>query len=285
MIGLTQNHVILCNYDPEWHQLAQEKILELKRLLGNTVIAAQHVGSTAIPSICSRPVLDIVIAVDSIENVILQKQILAANGYFPFPSTFSQDELLFVFGNKQKHFHTHHLYFVNVQSMEWRNHLNFCHYLNDFPQKAKEYENLKKALALKFPDNTHSYMTGKKEWIRFTLRKAMVRSFLGKTVTIRIDRPIGYVHHKKNYTLTYPINYGYIPGVLGGDNEELDVYLLGVNIPVESYTVKIIGIVNRRNDVEDKLIAAPDGLSFTREEMEKQIAFQEQYYNTYIETN
>ena len=66
----------------------------------------------------------------------------------------------------------------------------------------------------------------------FEERKALVKSYLGKTVNIKIDRPIGYVHKKENYSLTYPINYGYLPGVIGGDGEELDVYLLGVNEPV-----------------------------------------------------
>ena len=54
-------------------------------------------------------------------------------------------------------------------------------------------------------------------------RKALVNSYLGKTVDIIIDRPIGYIHRKENYALTYPINYGYIPDVLGGDGEELEL--------------------------------------------------------------
>lgn len=114
-------------------------------------------------------------------------------------------------------------------------------------------------------------------------RKAQVKSYLGKTVTIKIDRPIGYVHRKKNYTLTYPINYGYIPGVIGGDGEELDVYLMGVNTPVSEYTARIIGIVHRHNDVEDKLIAAPDGMIFCEDEIAEAIHFQEQYYETHVE--
>ena len=116
-----------------------------------------------------------------------------------------------------------------------------------------------------------------------TERKALVKSYLGKTITIKIDRPIGYIHKKENYSLTYPINYGYIPGVLGGDGEELDVYLLGVDVPVSDYTGKIIGIVYRKNDVEDKLIMAPEGVVFTQNEIEEQIYFQEQYYETEIE--
>ncbi len=114
-------------------------------------------------------------------------------------------------------------------------------------------------------------------------RKAQVRGYLGKCVTIDIDRPLGYVHKKEAYTLIYPINYGYIPGVLGGDGEELDVYLLGVNEPVEAYTGRIIGIVHRENDVEDKLIMAPIGVTLTAEEMAESIRFQEQYYRGYVE--
>ena len=114
-------------------------------------------------------------------------------------------------------------------------------------------------------------------------RKVQVRSYLGKTVTIGIDRPIGYVHRKETYSLTYPINYGYIPGVIGGDGEELDVYLIGVNEPVNEYTARVIAIAHRNNDVEDKLVAAPEGMSFSKEEIEAAIRFQEQYYDTEIE--
>ena len=113
-------------------------------------------------------------------------------------------------------------------------------------------------------------------------RHAQVESYLGKTVTIGIDRPIGYVHHKGAKTLVYPINYGYIPDVLGGDGEELDVFLVGVDTPVETYTGRIIGIAYRADDVEDKLIMAPEGVSFTAEEMARAVYFQEKYYKTTI---
>ena len=113
-------------------------------------------------------------------------------------------------------------------------------------------------------------------------RHAQVQSYLGTTVTIGIDRPIGYVHHKGEKTLVYPINYGYIPGVLGGDEEELDVFLVGVNQPVSEFTGRIIGIAYRADDVEDKLIMAPEGVAFTAEEMAKAVQFQEKYYHTTI---
>ena len=117
----------------------------------------------------------------------------------------------------------------------------------------------------------------------FEERKAQVKSYLGKKVVIGIDRPIGYVHNKEKYSLTYPINYGYIPGVIGGDGEELDVYLLGVNESVCEYECEIIAIAHRHNDVEDKLVGAPVGMRFSKEEIAEAIRFQEQYYDTEIE--
>lgn len=116
-------------------------------------------------------------------------------------------------------------------------------------------------------------------------RHALVRPYLGKTVRIEIDRPIGYVHHKEHTdrVLVYPINYGYIPNVLGGDGEELDVYLYGVDTPVTEYVGRIVGIVYREDDVEDKLIMAPEGVIPSAEEIAEAIRFQEQYYSTRVE--
>ena len=110
-----------------------------------------------------------------------------------------------------------------------------------------------------------------------------LRPYLGQTVEIHIDRPIGYVHRKGEKTLHYPINYGYIPSVLGGDGEELDVYLLGVTEPVETYRGRIVGIVYRADDVEDKLIMAPEGTKPTIAEMTEAIRFQEKYYDSHVE--
>lgn len=113
-------------------------------------------------------------------------------------------------------------------------------------------------------------------------RQALVDAYIGRLVHIEIDRPVGYVHEKEKYTLTYPVNYGYIPGVFGGDGEELDVYLLGVSEPVGEYTARVIGAAYRKNDVEDKLIAAPVGVSFTSDEAYEAVRFQEKWYDTQV---
>lgn len=119
--------------------------------------------------------------------------------------------------------------------------------------------------------------------VTYKERKRLVRSFLGKIVEIEIDRPIGYIHKKEKYELHYPINYGYIPNVYGGDGEELDVYLIGVDKPVKTYRAKIIGVVHRHNDVEDKLVACPISAKFDQARIQRDVEFQEKYYESHVE--
>ena len=92
------------------------------------------------------------------------------------------------------------------------------------------------------------------------------------------------MHEKNGNRWQDPINYGYIPNVIGGDGEELDVYLLGVGEPVTRFRCRVIGAVLRDDDDEDKLIAAPDGMFFTASEIEQSVRFQEQYHVSHIVT-
>ena len=79
---------------------------------------------------------------------------------------------------------------------------------------------------------------------------------LGKIVKVTVDRPMG-TYHPKHKDIYYPINYGYIEGIMASDGEEQDAYILGVNKPVEEFTGKVIAIIRRLNDVEDKWVVAP----------------------------
>ncbi len=112
-------------------------------------------------------------------------------------------------------------------------------------------------------------------------RKPSLQYLLGKTVTVVIDRPKGstHPHHPR---LVYPIHYGYVPDLTGGDGEPQDAYLMGVDHPVSKYSGKVIGIVRRLNDREDKLVVAPDGMRFHQAEIEATVHFQERYFRTRI---
>lgn len=110
-----------------------------------------------------------------------------------------------------------------------------------------------------------------------------LRSFLNKEVYVIIDRPLGSTHPKEK-DIIYPVNYGYIPNTKSGDGEEIDVYLLGVSVPVRDFSCRVIGVIERTDDDEDKLVAAPAGVSFTKEEIEKLTYFQEQFFQVNIIT-
>ena len=100
----------------------------------------------------------------------------------------------------------------------------------------------------------------------------------GKTVHVTVDRPLGSVHPNfKN--IVYPVNYGFVKGIIAPDGEEQDVYILGIDVPVKEFSGKIIAVIHRLNDVEDKWIVAPEGCVFSKEEIIKATFFQEQYFD------
>ena len=124
--------------------------------------------------------------------------------------------------------------------------------------------------------NTEVFLTAQQ-------RENLIQSLLGKTVDVVIDRPIGHTHVTKGITLHYTINYGYLPGVIGGDGEEQDVYVLGVDVPLETFRGTIIAAIRRSDDNEDKLVAAPEGIFFTQEQIAKATWFIEKYFDSILE--
>ena len=104
--------------------------------------------------------------------------------------------------------------------------------------------------------------------------------YLNKTVTVKMDRPLGTKH--PDWDLIYEVNYGYVPNTISGDGEELDCYVLGVDKPLDSFTGKCIAIIHRINDNDDKLIIVPEGMNFTDEEIRNLTNFQEKYFKSII---
>lgn len=109
-------------------------------------------------------------------------------------------------------------------------------------------------------------------------RERIVHDLLGTMVHVEVDRPIGFVHGDT----VYPVNYGYIPGVMAGDGEEQDAYILGVEERVSSFDGRVIAAIRRRNDCEDKLVVAPDGTCFHQGEIASAVHFQEQYFDSFV---
>lgn len=108
-------------------------------------------------------------------------------------------------------------------------------------------------------------------------------SYLGKTVEVTVDRPLGS-YHPEHPDMYYPVNYGYVGGITAPDGEEQDAYILGVNEPVEKFRGVVVGVINRLDDNEDKWVVVPEELLGTEICWEcnimKAVEFQEKYYKS-----
>lgn len=110
-----------------------------------------------------------------------------------------------------------------------------------------------------------------------------MKDFLSKKVTVTIDRPLGSRHPEFDKHI-YPINYGYIEGVLAGDGDYLDAYVLGVYEAVETFEGIVVGIVEREDDLESKLVVAPTVEMFSHDQIKASIEFQERFYESKLYT-
>jgi len=104
---------------------------------------------------------------------------------------------------------------------------------------------------------------------------------IGKIVKVVVDRPLGS-YHPKHKDIYYHINYGFVEGIIAPDGEEQDVYILGVDVPVKEFVGRIIAIIHRKDDVEEKWVVAPDGTAFSKEEIMEQVEFQERYFDSEV---
>lgn len=108
------------------------------------------------------------------------------------------------------------------------------------------------------------------------------RDFLGKEITVKIDRPIGTKHSEKYPNHIYPINYGYIENTLSGDGEELDAYILGVFEPKNKFSGVCRAIIHRLETNDDKLIVMPFNKNYTNNEIRALTEFQERFFESII---
>jgi inorganic pyrophosphatase len=106
------------------------------------------------------------------------------------------------------------------------------------------------------------------------------KDYLGKTVSVKVDRPLGSKHPK--HEIYYGVNYGFVPETLSPDGKELDAYILGVFVPVTEFTGKCIAFVHRTNDNDDKLVIAPEERNFSEEEIKALVEFQERFFESVI---
>lgn len=108
----------------------------------------------------------------------------------------------------------------------------------------------------------------------------LAQSFLNQTIEVIIDRSLGSTHPK--WKFKYPVNYGYLPEIFAPDGEELDAYVLKVDQPLEKFVGRVVAIIHRLDDDDDKLVVIPDNETITDEEINQMTYFQEQFFQHQI---
>ncbi len=169
-----KDHVDIVAYDPEWPTNARTEINKIREMLPSTIIDIQHVGSTAIPGMPAKPIIDIQIAAKSLEEMkIIAIPALQKMGYEYWYENPDPERMFFVkgmppFGEKR----THHVHIVEPTSKHWSGKINFRDYLIAHPEVALEYQQLKFNLAKKFTYDREGYTNAKAEFINRILQLA-----------------------------------------------------------------------------------------------------------------
>lgn len=109
------------------------------------------------------------------------------------------------------------------------------------------------------------------------MNKTNAKDYLGKEVYVKIDRQLGSKHPK--HGLIYMLNYGFIPNTVSGDGEELDAYLVGEFEPIPFSKGKVIAIIHRTNNDDDKLIVSKDGKDYSDDAIRHLRNFKKDFLN------
>ncbi len=168
MLGLKSGIVELVPYTAEWGRIFERDRASLQAALGDRVLDIQHVGSTSIPGIVAKPIIDIGIAIRNFEQAVVCIEPIEGLGYEYRGENGIPRRHFFVKGDPR----THHVHVNEVDGRDWENQVFFRDYLIQHPGMAQEYAALKLELAQRFPMDRLAYLDGKAAFIERVLRLA-----------------------------------------------------------------------------------------------------------------
>lgn len=152
-------------YDPKWPEMFKFEANRVIATLGENVVAVHHIGSTAIPRIHAKPIIDLLIEVKDLAQVDEQATEMEGLGYEAMGEFGISDRRFFCKTNEAG-LRAHHLHAFVADSEEVKRHLAFRDYMIAHPENAQRYSELKQRLAKKYPTNINGYMNGKDSFIR-----------------------------------------------------------------------------------------------------------------------
>ena len=193
-LGLKRGTVQLEPHDKQWDEAAIQTIKKLKSILGDDAVDIQHIGSTAIPAIKAKPIIDIVVGVTDFEKIMSYNEQLQKEGIF-YRGSDVEDQILYVMGDMEKNIRTHHIHIVKWNGTEWKNYIHFRDYLNDNENMALQYQKVKEELESKYADDRVAYTNGKQEMIDIIQQKQGEHTHESELIF-----KILYVHVLRTYT-------------------------------------------------------------------------------------
>jgi GrpB-like predicted nucleotidyltransferase (UPF0157 family) len=167
MLGLDRTRVLVAPYQPDWPARFAEEAERLRAALGTRLLAIEHVGSTSVPGLDAKPILDLMAGVESLAEAERLVPLLRELEYEHKPDPEIPERLYFVRGSAE--LRTHHLSLAEPGSAFWRQELRFRDLLRADPALASEYARLKHALAARHPRDRLAYAAGKQPFIEAAL--------------------------------------------------------------------------------------------------------------------
>ncbi|MGF1478825.1 MAG: GrpB family protein [Cyanophyceae cyanobacterium] len=161
MLGLERGKLKFIPHNPEWQKLFEEEKQRLQAAIGSDVLEIQHVGSTSIPGIIAKPILDIGIAVANFEAAAVCIKPMEKLGYSYRGENGIPRRHFFARGEPR----THHVHILEITSWDWQGHILFRDYLIQHPAVAQEYVQLKLKLLEQYGGDRDAYQVGKSSFI------------------------------------------------------------------------------------------------------------------------
>ncbi|MBS3784966.1 MAG: GrpB family protein [Anaerolineae bacterium] len=163
-------HIEVVPHNPHWSEQFEQEVDELTAVFGEEIVAAHHIGSTAIPGIVAKPIIDILLEVRDIGRIDAFNEEMRARGYLPKGAFGIPGRRFFIKGTEESR--THHIHVFQAGDPEFRRHLTFRDYLRAHRDEAQAYSRLKQELAQRVPHDIEGYMAGKDAFIKEIERRA-----------------------------------------------------------------------------------------------------------------
>ncbi len=176
-LGLEKGIVKVEKYNPEWEEEFNKEKKNLKEIFGDVAVSIEHVGSTAVVGLSAKPIIDIAIGVNKLEDLSKVKDKILKFSHYSIKENNAEGEILMrrgvpiKLGEDKPSFITHFIHIMEIDNKKYKETLAYRDYLRKNKVALREYDDLKQKLASKYPNDRKAYTKAKEEFIKGILIK------------------------------------------------------------------------------------------------------------------